>query len=229
LTSENDLEVVGECGSSAEALEILKGSAVDVVLLDFNFGTEHVNDFISAARKAGYQGRFLVVTWSADVRNSAMALKLGASGIFPKSETPQHLLQAIRLVGNGGVWVEQGIIQRLAGQLVDRHPRVEDQRSGGALEDRERNVLIGIMGGLTNRTIWDRIGLSESNVKNVVQRLFGRAGVKRRSQLVRAALEGSLGAAQEFLKQSPNGMAAPPKSQEQQSLPAQISTARHSH
>jgi hypothetical protein len=74
LTSENDLEVVGECGSSAEALEILKGSAVDVVLLDFNFGTEHVNDFISAARKAGYQGRFLVVTWSADVRNSAMAL-----------------------------------------------------------------------------------------------------------------------------------------------------------
>lgn len=176
LTSEHDLEVVGECGTCAEALEIIQGSTVDLVLLDFNFGTERGNDFISAAQNAGYQGRFLVVTWSADVRNSAIALKLGASGIFLKSETPERLLQAIRLVGNGGTWVDQGTIQRLAGQLVDRHPRVEDQRSGEILEDRERSVLIGIVGGLTNRTIGDRIGLSESNVKNVVHRLFGRAG-----------------------------------------------------
>jgi DNA-binding NarL/FixJ family response regulator len=229
LTSEHDLEVVGECGTCAEALEILQGSTVDVVLLDFNFGTKHGNDFITAARQAGYQGRFLVVARSADVRNSAIALKLGASGIFLKSETPEHLLQAIRLVGNGGTWVDQGTIQRLAGQLVDRHPRVEDQRSGGILEGRERNVLIGIVGGLTNRTIGDRIGLSESNVKNVVQRLFGRAGVKRRSQLVRAALEGSLGAAQDFLKQPAGGIAGPPKSQEEHLLPTHVSTIKHSH
>ena len=73
---------------SAEALEVLKGSTVDMVLLDFDVGTEHGNDFIAAARQAGYQGRFLIVAGSANVRNSAIALKLGASGIFLKSETP---------------------------------------------------------------------------------------------------------------------------------------------
>jgi DNA-binding NarL/FixJ family response regulator len=196
LASEPDLEVAGECGTSAEALEVIRGSTVDVVLLDFDVGAEHGNDFISAARQAGYQGRFLIVAGSADVRNSAIALKLGASGIFLKSEAPHRLVQAIRLVRNGGIWVDQRIIQLLADQLIDRYPQVE----GSPLEDRERNVLLGILGGLTNRKIGDNMGLTESSVKNVVQQLFRKAGVKTRSQLVRVALEGSLGAAQEFLK-----------------------------
>jgi two-component system, NarL family, nitrate/nitrite response regulator NarL len=102
LASEPDLEVAGECGTSAEALEAIRGSTVDVVLLDFDVGAEHGNDFISAARQAGYQGRFLIVAGSADVRNSAIALKLGASGIFLKSEAPDRLVQAIRLVGKVG-------------------------------------------------------------------------------------------------------------------------------
>ena len=132
LASEPDFEVAGECGTSAEALEVLKGSTVDVVLLDFDVGTEHGNDFISAARQGGYQGRFLIVAGSADVRNSAIALKLGASGIFLKSEAPDRLVQAIRLVENGGIWVDQRIIQLLADQLINRYPRLEDQRSSGS-------------------------------------------------------------------------------------------------
>jgi two-component system, NarL family, nitrate/nitrite response regulator NarL len=230
LASEADLEVSGECGTSAEALELLKTSAVDLVLLDFNFGTEHGTDFISAAREAGYQGRFLIVSGSPDLRNSAIALKLGASGIFVKSEAPERLIQAIRLVGNGGTWVDQGLIQRLAGQLIDRYSRLDDHKPSGPLEDRERTVLRGIMGGLTNRKIGDNIGLSESNVKNVVQRLFGRAGVKRRSQLVRAALEGSLGAEQDLIAQPQNEIHNASKSQERrQPLDAAFPAARQPH
>ena len=59
-------------------------------------------------------------------------------------------------------------------------------------DDRERRVLLGIVNGLTNEKIGENIGMSESAVKNVVQRWFDRTGVRRRSQLVRAALEGSL-------------------------------------
>lgn len=203
LASEPDLDVAGECGTSAEALEVLareatNGANVDLVLLDFDMGTEHGNDFISTARQAGYQGRFLIVAGSADPRNSATALKLGASGIFLKSEAPERLVQAIRLVGNDGIWVDKTIIQMLAGQFIDRYPRLSDERSIGSLEGIERQVLLGIVEGHTNRKIGDGMGLSESKVKNVVQRLFGRAGVKTRGQLVRAALEGSLSVAGEF-------------------------------
>jgi two-component system, NarL family, nitrate/nitrite response regulator NarL len=203
LASEPDFEVVGECSTSAEALEVLRSSTVDVVLLDFDVGAEHGNDFISAARQAGYQGRFLIVAGSADVRSSAIALKLGASGVFLKSEAPDRLVQAIRLVGDGGIWVDQRIIQLLADQLVDWYARPDSRQLSSPLEDRERNVLLGILGGLSNRKIGANMGLSESSVKNIVQQLFVKASVRTRSQLVRVALEGSLGAAHEFAKRQP--------------------------
>jgi len=214
LASEPDFEVAGECGTSAEALEVLSKSTVNVVLLDFDVGTEHWNDFISAARQAGYQGRFLIVTGSPDVRNSAIALQLGASGIFLKSEAPDRLVQAIRLVGSGGIWVDQTIIHLLADRLVNQQAGPEDPKFNGLWEDRERNVLQGIMEGLSNRKIGDNMGLSESSVKNIVQRLFGKTRVKTRSQLVRVALEGSLNAGHEVLKRQLDEMpnAAPLRS-----------------
>src|SRR5580693_2411035 len=82
LASEPDFEVAGECGTSAEALETLNGSSVDIVLLDFDLGSGRGNEFISAARQAGYRGRFLMVAGVADARSAAVVLKLGASGIF---------------------------------------------------------------------------------------------------------------------------------------------------
>jgi two-component system nitrate/nitrite response regulator NarL len=195
LASEPDFEVTGECGTAAEALEMLKRAGAEIILLDLDLGSEHATVFISAARGAGYQGRFLIVTGSADAKNSALALKLGASGIFLKSETPARLLQAIRLVAQGDVWIDPKVIQL----LVDRYSQLQDHKFDGPLEERERKVLLGILGGLTNKKIGDNMGLSESSVKNLVQRLFTKAGVKTRSQLVRVALEGSLVRAQQAM------------------------------
>jgi DNA-binding NarL/FixJ family response regulator len=195
LALEPGFEVAGECANSTEALGILRDSPVDVVLLDFDFGRERGDEFISAARRAGYQGRFLILAGAADTRDSAVALKLGASGVFSKAEAPDRLLQAIRLVANGQVWVNEGVIQLLSGQY--------DQRSVSFLTGREQRVLLGIVGGLTNKSIADNIGLSESSVKGVVQQLFHKARVRRRSQLVRVALEGSLGTVRQ-LRSQPN-------------------------
>jgi DNA-binding NarL/FixJ family response regulator len=203
LSSESGFEVAGECGTPAEALEILGGSiaqAVDIVLLDFDLGTEHACDFIPAARSVGYQGRFLIVAGAADARTSALALKLGASGVFLKSEPPERLVQAIRLVANGDIWVDRKVIQLLADQVLDRLPPSEVRISGEPLSDREQKVLVGILGGLSNRKIGENIGMSEGSVKNIIQQLFTRTGVRTRSQLVRVALEGPLGAFRQLEK-----------------------------
>ena len=165
---------------------------VDVVLLDIDRVTQTEDGFIAAARRAGYQGRFLTVTSGADARNSAIAIRLGASGVFLKSEAPDRMVQAIRLVAEGAVWLDQRVIQSLADQLLNHLP-ARPRRSGNTLTDREQQVLLGVLGGLTNRKIGDRIGVSEGAVKASLQQLFSRTGVRRRSQLVRMALEGSLG------------------------------------
>jgi DNA-binding CsgD family transcriptional regulator len=116
--------------------------------------------------------------------------------------------------------------------LIDRYSRFDEQGSTGCLEDRERNVLLGILGGLTNKKIGTNMGLSESSVKNIVQRLFGKAGVKTRSQLVRVALEGSLGTTRQLISRQLEKtlLADQPKSnQTRQPLATNLSPARQSH
>jgi len=189
LASEPGFQVAGECATCLAALDVLTTSLVDVVLLDFDLGAEGGIGFISLARNAGYTGLFLVVSAKPDAKNSAAALKLGASGVFLKSESPSRLVEAIRRVARGELWVDPRIIRLLA----DRYPQYEDRSSGGPLSMREHRVLLGILGGLTNRKIGDNLGVSEGAVKAVVQQLFAKAGVRNRSQLVRIALEGSFG------------------------------------
>jgi len=193
LSLESDFEVAGESGAAGEALEMLQSSSVDVVLLDFGLGVDHANEFISAARAAGYQGRFLIVTAAADAASSAMAFKLGASGIFLKSDAPERLVQAIRLIHTGAVWIDQKTILMLAEQCIGLPVRPAELKPGVHPDDREQKVLLGILGGLTNKKIGDRMGISETAVKNILQVLFGKTGVRTRSQLVRLAMEGSMG------------------------------------
>src|SRR5579862_6666067 len=80
LASEPDFVMVGHCGASAEALALLLRQPVDIVLLDFDLGEDHGSQFISAARKAGYAGKFLMITAGMTATESSIALQLGASG-----------------------------------------------------------------------------------------------------------------------------------------------------
>jgi two-component system nitrate/nitrite response regulator NarL len=181
LASEQGIELVAECAAPQEALEALVATSVDVLLVDFDIAKE----FIPSARKAGYRGRSLVVTREIDAKGSAAVLSCGASGIFLESESSARLMQAIRLVATGEAWVDQKVIQLLA----DRYPQYED-RWLGALTEREQSVLKGIVDGLSNRKIGNKMGLSESTIKGALQQLFTKARVRTRSQLVRMALVG---------------------------------------
>jgi DNA-binding NarL/FixJ family response regulator len=187
LASESDVEVVADCGSANEALDVLQHKAVDVILLDFDLGHDHGSRFIEASRRAGSAAKILMVTAGMTTEESATALRLGASGIFLKQGSPGALVQAIRLVAAGAMWVDQDIIQRMAAQVHE--PRASQQRP--RLTDREQQVLQGVFEGLANKEIGARLSVSESAVKATLQQLFRKTHVRTRSQLVRVALEGA--------------------------------------
>jgi DNA-binding NarL/FixJ family response regulator len=199
---------VAKCSDGLEFLDTLKrlddgqGSPADLILFDLDTSTDPTGDLLAAARAAGYQGGFLVLSSRVDARNLALALKSGASGVFLKSDDLDRLIHAISAVARGEFWIDRRVVQALADQLIDRYPPIGDGQPN-KMEERERDVLLGILAGLTNRKIGQGIGLSESAVKNVVQRLFGKAGVKTRSQLVRAAMDGTLTAANGFKSSEP--------------------------
>ena len=189
LASEPDFEIAGNCGASGEALEILERMPVDLILLDFDIGKDHGGQFISAARRAGYTGKILMVTAGMTAKESSLALKLGASGIFLKHNSPGSLAKAIRLVMAGEMWVDQKVIQL----MVDEVQQTEEATPGPLLTEREQQVLQGVFEGLANKEIAARLGITESAVKASLQQLFQKTQVRTRSQLVRIALEGSLG------------------------------------
>ena len=189
LALEPDLEVVAGCGTVAEALETVGRKIVDIVLLDYDLGEDHGSHFISSARRAGYTGKVLMVTAGMSAKESSTALHMGASGIFLKHNSPGTLAKAVRLIIGGEIWVDPKVIQLMA----DRVDQREEERVSPLLTEREQQVLRGIFEGLTNKEIGAQLGVTDGAVKATLQQLFQKTGVRTRSQLVRIALEGSLG------------------------------------
>ena len=189
LASEPDFEIVGSCGTAAEALEVLKQTSVDIVLLDFDLGEEHASQLISSARRQGFDGKILMVTAGMSANESSVAIQLGASGIFLKQNSPATLTKAIRMIVSGEAWVDEKVMRLLA-TAVDES---DDQSSAKILTTREQQVLRGVFEGLTNKEIASQLAVTESAVKATLQQLFHKTGVRTRSQLVRIALERSLG------------------------------------
>jgi DNA-binding NarL/FixJ family response regulator len=190
LASEPDIEVVGDCGTVDEALDLLRRETVDIVLLDFDLGNAHGSQLIAASRREGSTARILMVTAGMTATQSATALQLGASGIFLKQGSPGELLRAIRLVAGGAMWVDQHIIHQMAAQVDEQGA----PRERPHLTEREQQVLQGVFEGFANKEIGARLRISESAVKASLQQLFRKTGVRTRGQLVRIALEGSFSA-----------------------------------
>jgi two-component system, NarL family, nitrate/nitrite response regulator NarL len=185
LESEPDLEIAGQCGLSAEALEFLARDPVDMVLLDFNLPDGLGTALIETARRAGYAGKVLIVTGAIDADASAEALKLGVRGIFLKHNPVGSLLRAIRATLAGDVWLDPKIVDFLA----LRRPRSPQMSLGESLTERERAVLKALLEGLTNKRIAERLNVTEGSVKATLQALFEKTNVCTRAQLVRVALE----------------------------------------
>ena len=189
LALEPDLEVVAGCGTVAEALDALGGKPVDIVLLDYDLGEDRGSHFVASARQAGYTGKVLMVTAGMNAKEASTALHMGVSGIFLKHNSPGTLAKAVRLIMDGEIWVDPKVIQLMADHVDQR----EDESVSPLLTERERQVLRGIFEGLTNKEIGAQLGVTDGAVKATLQQLFQKTGVRTRSQLVRIALEGSLG------------------------------------
>jgi DNA-binding NarL/FixJ family response regulator len=185
LDVEPDFEMVADCSSVEQALEILRSRPVDVVLLDYDLGVQRGPDFLASARAAGHTPKILMVTAGINPTESVQILNEGASGIFLKHSSPALLAEAIRKVFGGETWVDQRCLR----EIVQVASQPETRPAGKDFTERERAVLRGVFEGLSNKEIGGRLDISESSVKAALQQLFHKTGVRTRSQLVRIALE----------------------------------------
>jgi len=187
LVSEPDFETVAECGTPKEALDALRRLTVDVVLLDFDLEDDVGTRFVAAATSAGYKGKILMVTAGMSPVDISVSRKLGISGIFLKHNPPKTLLEAIRAVAAGDIWMDPKI-----GIQGSEYAGGKSTAKAAHLTQREQRVLRCVFEGLTNKEMAYQLGVSQSSVKATLQHLFDKMNVRTRGQLVRIAIERSV-------------------------------------
>ena len=186
LQTEADFQIVGHCASTSEALALSQLDQVDVVLLDYDLGQEQGTRFLEQVAGSKFTGRVLMVTAGMSDGVMLRALDKGCAGIFLKHSPPSRLVEAIRKVAGGEVWLDPAVTRSIIAAATG-NTAGSSQVQG--LTPREQAVLKGVFEGLTNKEIGVRLSISESSVKAVLQQLFEKTGVRTRSQLVRIALE----------------------------------------
>jgi DNA-binding NarL/FixJ family response regulator len=183
IDSQPDMAVVGVAADGAEAVDVVRRTSPDVVLMDVRMPGV---DGLAATRRllaATDAPKVLMLTTFDLDEYVAEALRLGASGFLLKDSPRARLLSAIRRVVDGELVLAPAVLDRLVGSFVDRGGRPRDPRLD-QLTPREVEVLALVARGLSNAEIAEELFLGITTVKSHVTRVLAKLGLRDRVQAV---------------------------------------------
>src|SRR5215510_3120822 len=178
LNAQRNMKVIGEAATGEVAVKLFRKHQPDVVLMDLRLPGMSGVDAIRAIRSEYPQSRFVVMTTYEGEEDIYQALEAGAQAYLIKCMPSEALVDAINKV-NTGLRV---IPPAVAKSLAIRTPNF-------SLTDRERDVLVLIVKGNSNKEIASKLGITEGTVKCHVNVILSRMGVSDRTQAAIAALQ----------------------------------------
>ena len=184
LWTEDDLDVVGEASTMAEALEKIPQTRPDVAVLDVRLGDDNDDrggiEVCRDVRSAHPEVACVMLTSFADDEALFASIMAGASGYVLKQIRGAELIDAIRRVARGESLLDPAVTARVLERLRNPHPDADDPLAD--LSPQERRILDHIAEGLTNRQIGEAMFLAEKTVKNYVSNLLAKLGMARRTE-----------------------------------------------
>jgi DNA-binding NarL/FixJ family response regulator len=196
LSAEPDLQVVGEAGEGAAAVELARRLRPDVVLMDIRMPGM---DGIQATRALAGPGvedplKVLMLTTFGQDEYVVESLRAGASGFLLKDAPAEDLVEAIRVIAAGEALLAPSVTRRLLDRVASRLPPAHDNvvPALSELTERELEVLKLVARGLSNAEIAEKLVVSETTVKTHVSRILGKLDLRDRVQVVILAYETGL-------------------------------------
>ncbi|MFG1607946.1 response regulator [Actinoplanes sp. NPDC049265] len=187
LESNPDTDVIGEARNGAEAVRQATELRPDVILMDVRMpGLDGIEATRRIVAEGGRSHILMLTTFDLDEYVHA-ALRAGASGFLLKDAYPEELLAGIRAVAAGDAVIAPALTRRLLDAFAQHLGPADDQPADsrlGRLTDREREILVAVGRGWTNREIAERLTLSESTVKTHVGRVLAKIRARDRVQAV---------------------------------------------
>jgi DNA-binding NarL/FixJ family response regulator len=187
-----DIDVAGEAGTGAEAVQLARDTGPDVVVMDIRMPGMDGIEATQMITAGDTPARVLVLTTFDDDDYVYGALRAGASGFLVKDMALEDILAAIRVVAAGDAMIAPGVTRRLIGQFVCHPGSGREPRKLTGITDREREVLTLVGLGMTNAEIAAALHISMGTTKTHVARLLAKLDARDRVQLVITAYEAAL-------------------------------------
>jgi DNA-binding NarL/FixJ family response regulator len=191
LALEEDFQVVGEAATGQEAVNQARRLKPDVVLMDVLMNEGNGIDACRQIKSDLPETRVLMLTSHGAAQAVESSVLAGASGYLLKNGGREDLLRGIRAVAQG----ESLLSPSVTAQVLDRFAdltRQERQREQDILSEREKEVLVLVARGMTNRQIATELVLSENTVRNHLSHILDKLDFSRRSQVAAYAAQRGL-------------------------------------
>jgi DNA-binding NarL/FixJ family response regulator len=187
IRAEPDFELVGEAASGLSALKVIRERRPDVAVLDISM--PELNGIVLSRRLAGEMPglRLLVLTLHEDRAYLNQALEAGVRGYVLKRSAVENLVQAIRAVLVGGLYIDPAIVGRVFESKQVNKRLAARKGAAPALTDREADVLKMAALGFTNKEIASRLDVGVKSIETYKARGLEKLGLKTRAELVRYA------------------------------------------
>jgi DNA-binding NarL/FixJ family response regulator len=193
LEAQPDIEVVAEAQDGVEAVQHVRRTDPDVVLMDIRMPSMNGVEATAELARRGAASRVLILTTFDLDEYVYDAVRAGASGFLLKDVAPVDLVHAVRVVASGDALVAPAITRRLLARFVTRpRPGARAPDALADLTDREIEVLREVARGRSNAEVAAALHVSETTVKTHMTRLLAKLGLRDRAQAVVAAYESGL-------------------------------------
>jgi DNA-binding NarL/FixJ family response regulator len=192
LSGEADLEVVGEAGDAAGALERASRLQPDLVVLDLDLGADRGLDLLGPLREAAPAVQVLVLSATEEVDDVVAAFGAGAVGFLPKDHPAEEFADALRSVAHGRPVLPATAVGAVMQEFRRQATQQRVPVAAPVLSERELEVLNLLALGLSNRAVGSRLYISENTVKNHVRNILAKLEVSSRVEAVSRALGSGL-------------------------------------
>lgn len=198
LDAQPDVTVVGQAENGQQAVELVRSTHPDVVLMDVRMpvlnGLEATRAILGSGESARLPRVIMLTTFDID-DYVYEALRAGASGFLLKDALPADLVAAVRVVAAGEALLAPTVTRRLIEQFARTTPPSRSRANSpqlSGLTDREREVLVLVATGLSNAEIAGTLFLAQQTVKSHVSRIFTKLDLRDRAQAVVVAYDTGL-------------------------------------
>jgi two-component system response regulator NreC len=192
LEDQPDLVIVGEAGTGLQALQLVKQTNPDVVVMDLTLPDISGIETTRRLKEIWPTVAVVALTIHEDEQYFFEMLQAGASGYVPKRAAPEDLINAIRSAHSGEVYIYPTLAKALVADYLGQASQPNKVETINGLTLREQEVLELLVNGLSNEEIGSRLNISKHTVARHRENIMRKLGLHSRSELVKYAIRKGL-------------------------------------